>query len=160
MEFTGKASGRKVDVGIFNFGGIRVPMPAGNVTVDDIESMFPFRNYLCYVELRGADLKKIFDWFSARNSPEAVGGVRYTIKDRKTEELLVGGEPRDTARVYGVATIDFLLDGGDSLFVAKNARDLIITPIKISEAMLPYVRSLGESGTPLEYHTDGRVKIL
>ena len=40
---------RKVDVAIYNFGGIRTDMPQGPITVDDIMSMFPFRNAICSV---------------------------------------------------------------------------------------------------------------
>ena len=36
-----------VEFALTNYGGIRIPMPEGAVTLDDIESMFPFKNYMC-----------------------------------------------------------------------------------------------------------------
>ena len=45
-----------MDFAITNFGGIRVPMPEGAVTMEDISSMFPFKNYLCYVKMKGSAL--------------------------------------------------------------------------------------------------------
>lgn len=156
MEKTAELTGRKVDVGILNFGGIRVDIPAGPVILDDLVSMLPFRNYLSYVVLDGTDVKALFD-FMARKGVQPVGGVRFKVRDGLVESLEIGGQPLDTAATYGVATVDFLLDGGDSLYVARNARELIITDCLLRDAVLPYCRELGSRGEPLEYSMDGRV---
>ncbi len=153
-----RLTGRQVDVGISNFGGIRVDMPAGDVLMDDIVSMFPFKNYLTYVALKGSDLQAIFDQMAARR-PQVLGGVKFVITDHHIDTLLVGGQPIDPEKVYGVATIDFLLDGGDGMTVAKNARELIITDHLIIDSVLPYVRSYAAAGKPIEYATDGRVVV-
>lgn len=152
-------TGRHVDVGVTNFGGIRQDMPDGEVLLDDIVSMFPFDNKMCYVALKGADIRYMFDGMARRGKPECIGGARFAIRDGKACDILVGENPLDDERVYGVATIDFLLDGGDSIFVARNARNLIITDTKIGDWMQPYVRLLGASDEPLEKTTDGRVTI-
>lgn len=156
MEDTERLTGRHVDVGIANFGGIRGSIPQGMVLKDDIVSMFPFRNCLCHVTLKGEDLQVIFDQFAAK-SPQVLGGVKFVVKDHKTDTLLIGGEPLDPEKLYGVATIDFLLDGGDGLNIARNARDLVITDVMIMDSMVPYVQELTAAGKPIEYHTDGRV---
>jgi hypothetical protein len=56
-------------------------------------------------------------------------------------------------------TISFLLDGGDGISVAHNAKTLDIYPQYVMDVMLPYVESLGKAGKPIEYATDGRIKI-
>ena len=132
---------RKVDVGITNFGGIRVDLPAGDVLLDDLLSMLPFRNSLCYVALKGSDLQAIFDQMAA------------------TRPQVVGGKPIDPKKTYGVATSDFLLDGGDGLTIGKNARELIVTDKYIIDAILPYARRLAAEGKPIAYQTDGRMVI-
>lgn len=149
---------RKVDVGIANFGGIRVDFPQGDILLDDLVSMFPFKNYLSYVALKGSDLQAIFDQMAATR-PQVLGGVKFVLTGNRIDTLLVGGKPIDPDRTYGVATIDFLLDGGDGLTIAKNAKELITADKTVIDVMLPYVRSLGASGTPLEYKTDGRVVV-
>ena len=53
----------------------------------------------------------------------------------------------------------FLLDGGDGISVAHNAKTLDIYPQYVMDVMLPYVESLGKAGKPIEYATDGRIKI-
>lgn len=159
MAQTAAATGRKVDAGIMNFGGIRLDaIPAGNVLLDDFVSMFPFKNHLCLVQLRGADLRKLFEQMAA-SGMQVVGGVRLVVADGRLESAEVGGAPLDDAREYGVATIDFLLDGGDDLFVARNATDLVITKIKVIDAMMNYVRAETAAGRPLTYQADGRVVI-
>ncbi|MBQ9450711.1 MAG: 5'-nucleotidase C-terminal domain-containing protein [Bacteroidales bacterium] len=149
---------RKVDVGITNFGGIRIDMPEGDVILDDLLSMFPFKNYLCYVALKGSDLQAIFDYM-AKTRVQVLGGVKLVVDGDKVESVLIGGKRLDPKKTYGVATNDFLLDGGDGLTIGKNAKELIVTDQTIIDAMLPYVRSLTASGKPIAYQTDGRVVI-
>lgn len=161
MEAVADLTHKKVDVGLINVGGIRIAMPRGNVTLGDMEAMFPFKNSLCYVALKGSDLKaNIFDVMATSGKVEGLGGVKLAIEDGAIKELLIGGEPLDPEKVYGVATIDFLLDGGDNYSVAKNAKELIITKDLIGKAMTSRVRRYGEENKPIEYQTDGRVSIV
>lgn len=157
MSGVGSVTRRRVDVGILNFGGIRLNVLEGNVLLDDIVSMFPFKNRLCYLSLSGADIRYLFDQMAQRRNPQCIGGARFVIRDGKACDITVGGEPLDDAAPYGVATIDFLLDGGDSLFVARNARDLIISDVVLADWMIRYIRTAGAGGEPLEYSTDGRI---
>lgn len=158
MEDVAATTGKKVDVAIVNSGGIRVDMPAGDVILDDIESMFPFRNHLCYVALEGRDLQAIFD-FMASTKVQPVAGVKLVVDSGRIDTLLVGGKPIDPDRIYGVGTIDFLLDGGDGLTIAKNARELIITRKKVLDSMLPYVLEYEKEGRLIEGASDGRVTV-
>ena len=156
---TAELTERKVDVAIYNFGGIRTDMPQGPITVDDIMSMFPFRNSLCYVALKGADLRVIFD-FLARTEMQAVSGVQLVIKDHQLESVKVGGEPLDDKKTYGVATINFLLTGGDGLFIAKNALELIDSGVMVKDAVIPYIQRLTRESTPVKGELDDRVVIV
>ena len=130
MEDVARLTGRKVDVGLINSGGIRVDLPAGTVIKDDLVSMLPFRNYLCYVALKGEDLTALFEEMADGNM-QCFGGAEVVLDGDRLDTLLVGGLPVDPEKVYGVATIDFLLDGGDRINVAKNAMELIITDVKV-----------------------------
>lgn len=147
--------GEKVDVGIINHGGIRIDMPQGDVLVDDLLSMFPFNNYLCLVKLKGSDVAALFDAMAPRL--QAVGGVKVTMKDGKVQELLIGGEPVDSDKVYNVATIDFVLDGGDGVFAGRNAIDITRSQIKVFDAIIANVRALTAEGKYIEQEPDGRV---
>ena len=142
MESVSEISGRKVDIGFTNFGGIRVDMPKGDVLLDDILSMFPFRNNLCYLELRGRDVRAILEQM-ASSGWQVIGGVRcVSSRDGRLLSAEVDGEPLDDDKTYGVATVSFLLDGGDGYSIAKNALRLDIFPQVIIDATLHYVKSL------------------
>ena len=150
---TAELTGRNVDVAIYNFGGIRTDMPQGNITVDDIMSMFPFRNSLCYVALKGSDLRAIFEYL-ARTEMQAVSGVQLVVRNHKLESVNV-----DDKKTYGVATINFLLTGGDGLFIAKNALELIDSGVYVKDALIPYIQRLTRESTPIEGKLDDRVVV-
>ena len=149
---------RKVDVAISNFGGIRVDMPEGDVLLDDIRSMFPFNNKICYVELPGKELLHLMDEV-AEFGPQCLSGVKLVIADKKVESLEVDGKPVDPKKKYGVATVDFLLDGGDNIHVGRGATKLIITEDIIGHVIEQYIRNMTAEGKAIEYKTDGRVVI-
>lgn len=149
--------GKHVDMAVVNFGGIRVDMPVGKVLLDDIVSMFPFRNNYAVVELRGKDVRKLLEHLAGAVQP--VSGVRMVIKDRKLVSAELGGKPIDDNRTYRVGTLDFLLDGGDGLYVARNAKSLVVGDEKVSEWMTAYVRNLTASGEAVRGKADGRVVI-
>ena len=160
MESVSEISGKKVDIGFTNFGGIRVDMPKGDVLLDDILSMFPFRNNLCYLELSGRYVLVILEQM-ASSGWQVIGGVRcVSSRDGRLLSAEVDGKPLDDERVYGVATVSFLLDGGDGYSIARNSLRLDIFPQVIIDAMLPYVKSLTEAGRNIEYSKDGRVVIV
>ena len=149
---------RKMDVGIVNFGGIRVDMPEGDVLLDDIRSMFPFKNKICFVELPGKELLRLMDDV-ALYGPQCLSGVKMVIADKKVESLEIDGKPVDPKKKYNVATVDFLLDGGDNISVARGATKLIISDVIIGSAIEKYVRQLTADGKAIEYQTDGRVVV-
>ena len=158
MEKVALLSGKKVDVGFANFGGIRVDMPQGDILLDDILSMFPFKNNLVYIEHKGSTLRGIFEWM-ASTRVQPIGGVEMVVQDGKLESLLIGGEPLDDDKVYVVATNSFLLNGGDGFFLAKDAVDMKIYDELVLDAMLESIRKFTAQGRPFEYKLDSRVII-
>ena len=152
-------TGRKTDMSVGNFGGIRVDMPQGDVTVDDIRSMFPFKNDLVYLVLKGSDVRAVLEQM-AEDGFQVLGGVRIVAENGRIVSAEIGGEPVDEDEMYGVATISFLLNGGDGLYLADGAENMKVFQIDIKDVMLDYVKSETAAGRPITYHADGRVVIL
>lgn len=150
--------GTEVDMSIANFGGIRTDMPEGDVTVDDIRSMFPFKNDLVYLKLRGADVRNILEWM-AENGFQVLGGVRIVAGDGKLVSAEIGGKPLDDNALYGVATISFLLDGGDGLYLGRNAVEKIDRKVEIYDAVMDIIEKETASGRQITGCKDGRVVI-
>lgn len=159
MDRTEELAGKKVDIGIGNFGGIRIDMPEGDIILDDMLSMFPFKNQLVYVEHTGKKIRQILEEMAAGRF-QVLGGVRVVAENGKLVSAEIDGEPIDDDKVYGLATISFLLTGGDGLSLADDALSVTLFENEdIIDAVLPYVYAETAAGRPIEYKADGRVII-
>ena len=146
-----------MDFAITNYGGIRVPMPEGAITLDDITSMFPFKNYMCYVKMRGSELSRLLDQLAQTDEFQAVSGAKVQVKGHKVVSALVGGEPIDPKKLYNVTTIDFLLDGGDGIRIGAMAEDVKLSRVLLRDVMLDYIRDCESKGIAIDSASDGRV---
>ena len=157
MARTEELAGRKVDVGIGNFRGIRIDMPQGDIILDDMLSMFPFKNQLVYVEHTGKQIRSILEEMAAGRF-QVLGGVRVVAENGRLVSAEIAGEPIDNDKVYGLATISFLLTGGDGLSLADNALSVTVFENEdIIDAVLAFVNAETAAGRPIEYKKDGRV---
>ena len=146
-----------MDFAITNFGGIRVPLPQGPVTMEDISSMFPFKNYMCYVKMKGSGLQALLEQLAGTSAFQPVSGAVVRVKDHKLESALVGGEPIDPDRIYHVITIDFLLDGGDKINIGAMAESVQLSTVLLKDIMLDYVKGCEARGEVIHAQADGRV---
>lgn len=146
-----------MDFAITNYGGIRVPMPEGAITLDDITSMFPFKNYMCYVKMRGSELSRLLDQLAQTDEFQAVSGAKVQVKGHKVVSALVGGEPINPKKLYNVTTIDFLLDGGDGIRIGAMAEDVKLSRVLLRDVMLDYIRDCESKGIAIDSASDGRV---
>lgn len=146
-----------MDFAVTNYGGIRTPMPAGAVTLEDITSMFPFNNYLCYVQMRGSSLTALLEQLAGTKAFQAVSGCEVRTKGGKLESALIGGKPIDPSRLYNVITIDFLLDGGDKMNIGALAQKVELSHVLLRDVMLDYVYATEAAGKEIVAASDGRV---
>lgn len=159
MRKTEQLSGKKVHIGITNFGGIRVDMPQGDIILDDMLSMFPFKNYLAYVEHTGKEIRTILEGMAADRF-QVLGGVKVVSDGGKLVSVEIDGEPLDDEKIYGMATISFLLTGGDGLSLEENALSVTVyEDVPIIDAVLEHVNAETAAGRPIEYTVDGRVTV-
>ena len=146
-----------MDFAITNFGGIRLPMPEGAVTLDDITSMFPFKNYVVYVRMKGSALTQLFEQLAQTKAFQATSGATVRVKAHKLESALIGGKPIDPNKVYNVTTIDFLLDGGDQINIGSLAESVKLSHVLLKDVMLDYVKGCEARGEIIHGQSDGRV---
>ncbi len=72
------------DVGVINGGGIRDNMAAGDVTFNDILSVFPFNNTVCMVEVSGQQIVDLLElgvmlYPEENGSFQHVSGITFTL---------------------------------------------------------------------------------
>ena len=150
--------GEKMDVSILNKGGVRTDIPQGEILLDDIISMFPFKNYLCLIRVPGWRLREVFTQM-AETGPQIIGGARIAIEGNRLVSVEIGGEPLDDERIYNLVSIDFLLNGGDHYFLSKGAVEVVRSQLLVRDAIIPAVKRFALESKPFEYPTDGRVHI-
>lgn len=149
--------GKPMDFAVINYGGIRIPMPEGAVILDDIEAMFPFKNYMCYAAVRGSNLRRLLEQLAKTDAFQAVSGCRVKVKAHELVEAEIGGAPIDPDRLYNVATIDFLLSGGDQIAIGALAEDVVLTPVLVREVVLDHIKAMEAEGKIIDVQKDGRV---
>ena len=111
------------DFAVVNGGGIREDLPAGNITKGDMMSTFPFGNQLQVVEIDGKTIRQMLE-HSVSHYPETFGGflqvsgITFNYDSNKNVgsrvgDIYVNNKLIDDNSKYTMATVDFLLDGGD-----------------------------------------------
>ena len=111
------------DFTIVNGGGIRASIPAGPVTLGDINNVLPFTNTVAVCEITGAQVLEALE-FGYSLLPETNGAfsqsdlqVVYSSSNPAGERIvsvsLPDGTPLDVDATYTVATNDFMAAGGD-----------------------------------------------
>jgi len=106
-------------VGIYNGGGIRADLPAGQLTLGHLYEIFPFNNEVVVFELRGDQLVGLLlDNVRQRQrgwTPRLVlAGVEWAWTQRmdvpEITEVKVLGEPLDPMGTYRVATNSYVAE--------------------------------------------------
>ncbi len=162
-----KTTGVTVDGAITNGGGIRAPLPAGNVTRENILTVLPFENYVYVLTLKGEDVVKLFDFIGSIKQgagafTQVSKEIRYTITydadgNGKIGGVTIGGKPIDKNRTYRFATNDYMAKGGDGYTVLKASIDTYNTSMLISTVVMEYAQRLQGAVTPA---TDGRITLV
>lgn len=80
------------DIALMNGGGIRADLKKGNITMNDLLTVFPWGNMLCAVEVKGSVIRDALE-MGARLYPEEnggflqVSGLKYTIDPNVTSSV-------------------------------------------------------------------------
>ena len=158
------------DIAFVNGGGVRVDIPAGDITLNDILKVHPFGNAMCVVEVTGQQILDALEWGSRAVPGESggflqVSGLTYEIHsyidtpctndekglftgvegERRVQNVLVGGEPIDPKATYTLASHNYmLLDQGDGYTMFEGA-PLLQNSVKLdNQVLIDYItESLG-----------------
>lgn len=118
------------DIAVVNSGGIRANLPAGNVTKGDVIAIFPFGNQMQTVEISGVKIDEMLE-HSVFAYPDTFGGflqvsgIRFTFSPNnpvgnRVGDIFINDAPLVDDKIYTLATVDFLLSGGDGYDMLKK----------------------------------------
>lgn len=147
-----------VDIAVTNIGGIRRTLFAGPLTIGDVFEILPFDNSLLVLEYKGVEILALADAVALKGG-EAIAGMTLTICDGKAEDVKVGGEVVDTARVYKVVSTDYLSWGNDQLEPLANYINSTPLNMMMRDAMFDYVTCATIAGQKISSKVDKRIEL-
>lgn len=149
----------KADVAITNGGGIRASIKAGDITMRDMVTVFPFGNTIMVKDMKGSDIVAALEhgtneYPNEKGAFPHIGGMSFTLNvnapvGQRVTNVKVKGEPIVMDKMYSVATNDFMAAGGDGYTMFKQY------PIKaeyntLMDTLLDYVKKQGTVDGKLE----------
>ncbi len=144
------------DVSFFNYGGIRTPLPKGEITVGKIFELMPFENQLVFVKISGEKMKAFLDYI-ANHGGDSVGGVRFIISGDRATKITIGGTAFDPNKAYWLVTNDYIAAGGDGLSMLQDNLDYVESGDKIRDLIISYMERKQAQREVISPKLDGRI---
>lgn len=148
-----KRTGKNIDFVLLNHGGIRAPMPKGDVTMRTAFEVMPFENEVVVVELTGKSIEKMLEYLQKAKTAHPVSGIQITLdSDYQLLDFTIQNEPFNPDKTYFVATNDYLKNGGDNMLFFAEAVSEFYIDYKIRNALIDHFRKTDT----IDYKTDNR----
>ncbi len=144
LERARQETGLPVDVCILNNGGLRIPWPAGMITLGLVYEVMPFDNEIVVLRLSADQMRTLADELAARGG-EPVSGMTLRIDGQRAADVRVGSEPL-AERDYWVATSDYLASGGGGMETLWAPRETRQSGVLLRDAIADALRRWGVSG--------------
>ena len=152
-----KTQSLRADLSIQNGGGVRIDIPAGEITIGDVYTLLPFANTLVNLDITGAEIVAVLeDALDYALSPDGstgaypyASGLRWTVDTSKPKgrrfsnvQVKLKGEtewsPIDPARTYVVVTHSYIASGKDGYLSFKP---IFENPSRVEDTFLDYAQS-------------------
>jgi 2',3'-cyclic-nucleotide 2'-phosphodiesterase (5'-nucleotidase family) len=151
------------DFAVTNSGGLRQDIDAGTITVGDLISAFPFPNTIVQLEMKGSDIRLMFEHGATLSNGILQASKRVEMTYDESRPLgsrvvicKINGVPLDDNRTYKVLTSNFLANGGDGFLMFKNSVSYKNTGVGMLRSMINYLKTFNT----YEIRIEGRVKKL
>ncbi len=109
------------EIALINSTSLRANLPRGDVTFKDVYRVFPFDSSIVKINMKGSDILDALESSAGEEKDRRlqVSGLNITYDStrpegsRMMEVSTQDGNPLNPDKTYSVATIDYLLVGGD-----------------------------------------------
>ncbi len=185
-----QSTGQDVACALMNGGAIRASIPAGDITMKTIKTVYPFSNTVCTLVLKGSEILEALEaaTFSLPDQMGAfpqVSGIEYTVDTtvpwipgspypgstysapkkpgKRVKIQSIGGEPFNPKKEYILATNDFVAAGGDTYYAFKYAGQTAKTDtgVMLEDALIEFIRTVLDGTIGQKYaEPQGRITIL
>ena len=151
VEIGKQLYGDEVTFSLMNRGGIRQPMPEGDVTEGIIEGMLPFDNRLVVIRIKGEYLLQVFEALAGRGGDAVSSAVDVVFKH--SGELVsakINSKKVDPEKYYTLITIDYLANGGSRMGDLKKGEQLFVDTIPYGKHVIDYAKQLDAKGKKIK----------
>ena len=164
-----RVKGQGVEIVVQNGGGLRASIDQGAVTMGEVLTVLPFQNTLATFQISGKDIVAsleagVSEIEEAKGKFPQVAGLRYAFDTSvapnagriKSVEVMEGDawKPIDPAKVYTVATNNFVRQGGDGYKIfAENAQNAYDYGPSLEQVVADYLTA----NRPYAPKLDGRI---
>ena len=129
-----------VDLAILNGGGIRGDIEKGPVTMRRIHDAAPFDNHVVTLVMKGKDLRSLLDHGVGLGAVAQVSGAKLSFHrgapaGKRLETVSIGGRALVDGSTYTVASVDYLVHGGDGYAAFKSAESENFTKTSLQEVL-------------------------
>ncbi len=135
-----KQTNKSIDFVLFNYGGIRAPIPKGNITARNAFEVMPFENELVVVELSGKKVTELLQYLFVNKKAHPISKLRLKLNKETFQDVTINNIAFDNTKNYLVLTSDYLQEGGDKMNFFKNPVSLHKTDYKIRNALIDYFK--------------------
>jgi 5'-nucleotidase len=162
-----KAAPAKAQIAVVNGGSIRITIPAGDISMGQLQTAIPFNNDMVVFDLKGEDLvtalengvSKVedvegrfpqiagmrFTWKIGEEPGQRVGSVEIRVGD--------GYQPLDRSANYRIATSRYLHEGGDGYSVFGKGTNVEYPGFVDYDVVREYI----ELNSPVNPAVEGRI---
>ena len=158
MADAGRSRNIQFDMSYTNYGGLRIPLPKGDIPLFKVFELMPFENLITTVKFSGTDMKSFFDYMAASGG-DPISGASFTIRSKKAFNIKINGQALDLSKSYTVLTSDYMANGGDGGDIFLRATDRKEYDLKLRDALLMYLRKQKSAGVILNPKNDGRITV-
>lgn len=158
MYQVGKSTNISFDFAYTNYGGLRVSLPQGSITLSRVFELMPFENILVTVKFSGDDVQGLFDYMAASGG-DPISGAKFKIREKKAVDIMINNQPFDRSKSYTVLTSDYMANGGDRGDIFLKSTDRKEYAMKLRDALITYVKDHTKAGTHLNPKKDGRIVV-
>ncbi|MGI9606886.1 MAG: NAD nucleotidase [Acidimicrobiales bacterium] len=149
------------DFALQNAGGVRIDIPAGDITIADAFELLPFANTIVNLEMTGAEVKQVLEEAVAFSlDPDGstgaypyAAGLRFDVNMNAADGSRVSNlevkptgaaswTPLDPAATYNVATNSFIASGQDGYITFGTVTDSgrsVDTFLDYAQSFIDYV---------------------
>ena len=153
----------EIDMAFMNSGGIRQPIPEGDVSEGVVRSTYPFENRLVVLEITGERLIEALKIMASRGGDPVSSQVRVEFERGEPGgqatllSATIGGAEIDPAATYHVATIDYLANGGDYMTPLPGCPRTYEDIIKIGDRIIEYLQEITAAGEIIDPSREPRM---